>query len=91
MRKARLKQYIILESNHKQYLYGKIYDDKRFPNGHLVLTTKIDKMDEKHTIAITENGTEYILEEEMTHEKFIQLIKNSYVDEDYIRFLLSPL
>lgn len=91
MRKSKLKQFIILENNSKQYLYGRIYDDKRFPNGHLVLTTKIDKLDESHNLAITESGTEYLLEAELTKEEFINMIENDYVDKEYIHFLLSPL
>lgn len=91
MRKSKLKQYIILESNNKKYLYGRIYDDKRFPNGHLVLTSKLEKLEKDNNIATTINGTEYLLENELTKEEFASMIKNNYVDEDYINFLLSPL
>lgn len=35
MRQSTLKKYVILNSKDNQYLYGRVYNDKRFPNGLL--------------------------------------------------------
>ena len=91
MRNSTLKKYIILTSNDNKYLYVRVYNDKRFPNGHLILTTKIININEDETIAITENNTEYILDKKLTKEEFIEMIKQDYVDQSYVNFLLAPL
>lgn len=91
MRNSTLKKYIILTSNDNKYLYGRVYNDKRFPNGHLILTTKIININEDETIAITENNTEYTLDKKLTKEEFIEMIKQDYVDQSYVDFLLAPL
>ena len=91
MRKSTLKKYIILNSNEKQYLYGRVYNDSRFPSGHLILTTKVIEFNENNNLAITENKNEYKLEEELSKEEFIKMIKEDYVDPVYVNFLLKPL
>lgn len=91
MRNSILKKYIILNSNEKQYLYGKVYNDNRFPNGHLILTTKIIELNKEENFVITENKTKYKLEEKLSKEEFIQMIKEDYVDPVYIKFILTPL
>ncbi len=91
MRKSRLKNYIIIDKDDNQYLYGRVYGDFRFPNGHMVLTTKIVELNEDETIAITENQTEYKLENKLTYDEFIQRVKEEYVDSKYVSFILSPL
>lgn len=91
MRKSRLKNYIIVNKGSNQYLYGRVYGDFRFPNGHMILTTKIVDLNEDETIAITENKTEYRLENKLTQDEFIQKVKEEYVDSKYISYILSPL
>lgn len=91
MRKSRLKNYIIINKGSNRYLYGRVYGDFRFPNGHMILTTKIMDLNEDETIAITENQTEYRLENKLTHDEFIRKVKEEYADTKYISFILSPL
>ena len=91
MRESKLKNYIILTKGDQSYLYGKVYNDVRFPNGHLILTTQIIEMPKEKNYAITENQTYYKLENELTREEFIANIQNSHRDKNYTKFLLSPL
>ena len=91
MRQSTLKKYLILNSKDNQYLYGRVYNDKRFPNGHLILTTRIIELNKDETMAITENKTENVLEDKLTKEDFIKMIKQDYIDQSYVNFLLSPL
>lgn len=95
MRKSKLKDYIYVNMEGERRLYGRVYGDVRFPNGHLVLTTnvvEVKKDEEKNKdIAITENQTEYLLENEITKEEFIEKVKAKYEDEKYIEFILKPL
>lgn len=91
MRQSRLKNYVIIYKGNDRFLYGRIYGDFRFPNGHMVLTTKVIDLNEDETIAITENQTEYKLENRLTYEEFVRRVKEEYVDTKYISFILSPL
>lgn len=91
MRQSKLKDYIIINQNEDKCLYGRVYGDVRFPNGHLVLTTKIVEYRKDENIAITENNTEYLLENELTKEEFIKQVKERYEDSRYVDFILMPL
>lgn len=91
MRQSKLKNFIILKKDNSEYLYGKIYNDSRFPNGHLILTTKIQEIAVDNSYAITENKTYYKLENQLTQEEFINLIKSENTDKIYANFLLKPL
>lgn len=91
MRKSSLRNYIIVEKGSNRYLYGKVYGDIRFPNGHMILTTKIMELNEEETIAITENKTEYRLENKLSIDEFVKRVKEEYVDSKHQSFILSPL
>lgn len=91
MRKSSLRNYIIVEKGSNRYLYGRVYGDIRFPNGHMVLTTKITELNEDENMAVTENKTQYKLENKLTIEEFIKRVKEEYEDPKHQSFILSPI
>lgn len=85
-----LKNYVLLEKNGNQYLYGRVYGDKRFPNGHLVLTSNIEEIDDNSGKTL---NTTYKLENKLSKKEMISSIKKSYsvLPKESIDFYLAPL
>ena len=99
MRESTIKNYIIINENGKKYLYGEVFNDTRFPNGHIILTTEIVEEDKDNNVMFTENKTKYVLEQELTEKEFIEYVKKKYSEKitdenelkEYLSFILRPL
>lgn len=67
---SKLENWTVVNYSNKKCLIGYVYDDRRFEDGHRVLTSEIIELDEKHKMALTKSGTKYEL-----GEKYIAIEK----------------
>jgi hypothetical protein len=52
----------------KRCLFGEVYEDTRFPDGHHVLTSELVEIDSLETQAQTKSGTKYLLGKKLGEE-----------------------
>ena len=63
-----LKNYIVLNKKGIRYLFGEIYEDSRFEDGHLILTSKL--VDINEDFAMTASMSKYQLGNELDLKAF---------------------
>ncbi len=76
---------IVKNFSGEKCLFGEIYNDERFEDGHHILTTKIVKLD--NMVCTTESGTVYHIRNLLEKEELEKLIDRTYTDEEYVKYL----
>lgn len=84
-----LRDATIVKRRGKEYLFGTVVQDDRFPIGHRILTSIIVSIDMEEKKVITYTGTVYKFENMLTKEELASKLKENEKDEKKLEYLLD--
>lgn len=82
-----LKRCLVLRRNNVTCLFGDIYGDERFPDGHWILTSTITSACGPN-VYISESGTVYTVEREITMREFFQILMDEKFETEGLKYCL---